>query len=670
MLRHLIIIQLKPWLLFIFLILFFGLSISNAKTNTNDGDDPISKKTYALIVGISNYADPDIPKLKFAHIDAINFKEYLIATGVDSSHTTMLLNEEATRANIIMAFHKLSSETAQKGDRIYFYFSGHGDVESSLVLNPGYLLPNDSPSKLYALGALDVGYIENLVINASSRGVQCVLIVDACHAGKLAGGQEGSKRIQNVLGAEWEDEIKILSCQPGEFSREGIEWGNGRGVFSYIFINGLAGDADNDKDEFITLNELSIYLNQKVPEAAKPIPQYPVVRGNLQTVLSKVNRNYLTSLSKNKEVVLSKVNLKGSDAALLKDLDDTTISNYRNFNSYLDNGVTINNNSLPSAYYYYKQIPDSPSTKVVKELMKHNLGAELMNSMNSKLNKLVDNTKIIYDKNEFEVLALQGVAIREVLGDSLLRSLGFLANAIFQESLVGLLNRTNYPVKELAIKKLDTCIALNPFGSHFYYMRGEFYLLTRQYDLAIQDERKALNYSPTFLMPYLIQAAAYSELGKTDTAISILKKILELDTTFTYTALNGISLQFLRDKKYVKSIKYFQKARRYNNNLQDRAQRIDNDLFMAYSCYQLGMIKKAIYFYNRVSKADKTNCTYPLLISYCHSILHNKHRSLKYFERALKCGRIDQKQLDNEPDLDYIRDTDEYKELLLLYSKK
>jgi len=652
-----------------FLFFLVLISAQNAFALYTNFSDSTEGRTFAVIVGISSYQSQDIPRLRFAHNDAIHYKEYLISNGVDSGDITMLLNEQATRYNIMIALYGLCIEKAKKGDKIYFYFSGHGDVESAMEFSTGYLLPHDSPAKVYAIGAIDVRQIQDYISNASSRGIQCILMVDACHSGNLAGGTEGSINIQKVLGTNWKDEIKILSCQPGEFSLEGTQWGNGRGVFSYFFINGIAGEADRNSDEHVTLNELSLYLNQKVPEAVPENPQYPVIRGNMQTRISKVNREFLAKHGGMEVKNLTKIDLKGRDDILLQHLDDTVKLNYRLFNAYLDSGLTVNNNSLPSAYYYYKKMPETASTKFVTQLMKHNLGAELMNAMNSKLTKLVDNKKIIYNLDEFQKLALEGSVIRDVLGDSLLNSLGFLPNAIFQESLTGLLTRED-DAKKAGIKKLDTCIAINPYGSHFYYMRGQFHLLTRNYNRAIDDEVKALEHSPTFLMPYLVLAASYSEMGNTDTAITILNKVMDMDSTFTFIALNGISLQHLKNKKYIKALKYFNKSRKLNNNLTDTIQRIDNNLFMAYSCYQLGMIRKAVYFYNEVNRTDKMNCTYPLLLASCHSLLRNKHLSLKYFELALKCGNIDFAELNKIRDLDYIRSTKNYKKLVETYSVK
>ena len=45
-----------------------------------------------------------------------------------------------------------------------------------------------------------------------------------------------------------------------------MEGYNGHGVFTYVLLDGLAGNADSDGDGFVTLTELSSYVENQVPE--------------------------------------------------------------------------------------------------------------------------------------------------------------------------------------------------------------------------------------------------------------------------------------------------------------------------------------------------------------------------------------------------------------------
>ena len=149
-------------------------------------------KTYALIVGISKYKNPAIPQLQYADRDAVAFRNYLISTGVDSNNISLLINEKASYAETIMALDDICTQKAKAGDKVFFYFSGHGDVESHVVTNVGYLLTYDAPKTVYAISAVNIRTLQDYISTLSANGIEAIVITDACHSGNLAGGSEGT----------------------------------------------------------------------------------------------------------------------------------------------------------------------------------------------------------------------------------------------------------------------------------------------------------------------------------------------------------------------------------------------------------------------------------------------------------------------------------------------
>lgn len=83
---------------------------------------------YALIVGIDQYAAAK--PLNGCVNDAVAIKEFLEARvgGNNGISTRLLLNEEATRANIVKGFEEHLTQ-AREGDTALFYFAGHGSKE-------------------------------------------------------------------------------------------------------------------------------------------------------------------------------------------------------------------------------------------------------------------------------------------------------------------------------------------------------------------------------------------------------------------------------------------------------------------------------------------------------------------------------------------------------------
>lgn len=251
---------------------------------------------YALVIGISTYQDSLIKSLDFAHRDAELFASYLQSESggsVPRENIKLLTNEQATIANIYNGKQWLE-EQVQKDDLVFFYFSGHGDVESSLY-KLGFLLAHDTPHKNYLNNAVRIEDF-NIMANTLSvtKEAQVILITDACHSGKLAGSDNrGTQLVGEQLQNAIKREVRMASCEPDQLAQEGEDWGGGRGAFSYHLINGLMGlaDTEGNDDGIVTKMELESYVGQKVMMDVmefKGEEQTPVVQGKPFTKLALV----------------------------------------------------------------------------------------------------------------------------------------------------------------------------------------------------------------------------------------------------------------------------------------------------------------------------------------------------------------------------------------------
>lgn len=282
---------------YLLMVSSLGSQVSSLAPSLAEGD------TYALIIGISSYQDSAIRDLKYAHKDAEAFAEYLNSPAggnVPKDNISFLSDDQATISNIYVAKRNLEQQ-AKKGDLIYFYFSGHGAVESGLY-NLGFFLAHDTPHKNYLTNAVRIEDI-NMMANTLSvtKDVQVILITDACHSGRLTTGDNRSNMlIGEQLIKSQKNEIRMASCEPDQLSQEGDAWGGGRGVFSYYLINGMKGLADtNDKDGVVSLGELRMYLEKKVPKDVmqlKASDQVPVISGKSLKMVALVDEDALNSI--------------------------------------------------------------------------------------------------------------------------------------------------------------------------------------------------------------------------------------------------------------------------------------------------------------------------------------------------------------------------------------
>lgn len=288
----------------------FSQSNSGAPvTNPSAG----SVNTYAVIVGIANYENENI-NLNYANRDAQVFATYLQSKAggsVPEENIRLLIDTNATTAAIYNSLNWLRErcelekmQNDGKTTQVYFYFSGHGDVETDTKANLGFLISFNTPPNNYINNAVRIEDLNNYAHTLSvDLGANVVIITDACHSGKLAGSDnKGSFLVGKELSTAREREIRIASCNPDELSNEDERWGGGRGVFSWYLINGLKGLADNNHDNIVTLSEIKRYVDSCI--TADPIlkqtkrKQTPVLQGNQQYQLAAVDRQeFLTVTS-------------------------------------------------------------------------------------------------------------------------------------------------------------------------------------------------------------------------------------------------------------------------------------------------------------------------------------------------------------------------------------
>ena len=176
----------KYLFLFFYSVLFFCPVIAQLTLSNS------SSKTYAVVVGISSYQDATIDQLQYADADAIAFANFLKSkTGgsIPPENIRLLTDSNATQAAVILAVNWLA-KVCKKDDVVFFYFSGHGDVENVTMFNNAYLICYNTLKDVFEGMSLSVEKLNDIAKTLSARTLaNVVLITDACHAGKIADDQ-------------------------------------------------------------------------------------------------------------------------------------------------------------------------------------------------------------------------------------------------------------------------------------------------------------------------------------------------------------------------------------------------------------------------------------------------------------------------------------------------
>lgn len=243
-------------------------------------------KRYAVVVGISDYKDKNIPALKYADADAQSFYHFIqspVGGGFRKENILLLKNEQATLKNVKIAMTNFL-EKVKDIDLVALFIVCHGGPDRSGNL---YLLMHDSD--LGNLSATAYG-MEN--VNADMR--QCIaakkliFFADVCHVNGFSvdgSGAKGSSNSINVslssLKTDKEGWGVVTASQVGEVSAESSLWGDGHGAFTHYLLEGLKRNADiaGNNNGIVTLPEVFDYLGEKVKRATANV-QHPEISGN------------------------------------------------------------------------------------------------------------------------------------------------------------------------------------------------------------------------------------------------------------------------------------------------------------------------------------------------------------------------------------------------------
>lgn len=217
-------------------------------------------QTHLLAVGISSYRDPLIPGRKFAAQDAELVAAYFKTVGgLPAANVRVLQDRKALRPDIEEAILDWLPPRVTPESVVIVYFSGQ-----ALVAGNGetYLVPYEGSSastfRLYPVKDLQAAL-------GKLKAQQVVLIFDG---GMVRLSKEG---VLKPKAPQWDagggSALRLIGTTGFQSGLEPDQLKHG--LFTYFLLRGLKGEADANQDGEVTLGELTAFLRQAVPAAAK-----------------------------------------------------------------------------------------------------------------------------------------------------------------------------------------------------------------------------------------------------------------------------------------------------------------------------------------------------------------------------------------------------------------
>jgi hypothetical protein len=230
---------------------------------------------WAVVIGISQYqhVDRGIVPLRYADADAKAFYDFLKSPnsgGFPTANMKLLMNEDATKANIERAINVFLAKAIEK-DIVIIYFSGHGSPDPNNQKNLFFLTYDAEPDSMASSAYL----MDNLrtALEKFVKAKRVLIFADACHSaaisdpfGTRSTSEEKDLMVKYILNlAQSESSTLVFSAsEVNEKSHESEKWGGGHGVFTWAILKGATGEADMDKNGVITIGELIDYTENLV----------------------------------------------------------------------------------------------------------------------------------------------------------------------------------------------------------------------------------------------------------------------------------------------------------------------------------------------------------------------------------------------------------------------
>jgi len=242
----------------------------------------IKPKLYLLAIGVSDYKDDNLD-LNFATKDANDFANTMKKHGKKLYREVVVKKlPNADSDSVLDGLDWLRDEVTSK-DIAMLFMAGHGVNDAD---GDYYFLSSDANTNRLRRSAVSYFDIKKTLTSLPGK---TIAFMDTCHSGNVMGGRRGVADINAVVNdlSSAENGVIVFTSSSGkQYSLENSKWGNG--AFTKALVEGLSGKADYTKDGTITINQLDLYLSERVkkltgnkqtPTTTKPqtISDFPIL---------------------------------------------------------------------------------------------------------------------------------------------------------------------------------------------------------------------------------------------------------------------------------------------------------------------------------------------------------------------------------------------------------
>lgn len=621
------------------LLIIFAAKFIAAGNSVRCGNS--SERIFAVVVGVSNYRDAEMPDLKYARRDAEAFTAFLQSKSggeIPKENIRLLTDAHATNAGINAAFDWLI-ENSFRADRLIFYFAGYGQTNLNHRQEPRYFFPSDAPVTPLNAGAFETEQIAGLVDLITYTKQSDFLIFANLYPLPLFDVKTDLDSLKGKSEKPFFKNSFVYKTEKKQLNRPDEKFKKVELTNNHLLLDGLLGYADRNEDEEITFRELRRFLNKSKSNVSRQPGLLFCASLQQKTVVAKVD---LKTFEKLKEQTgdlfpsIIEMETGAKEERILKKVSGDVKLLYRDFVI----AVKLGNLLFPkgkSADDFYKKLIQKEELKKLYGGMRRKLAVALQDEVQQALNAYLklDNRELDRRDKDLETYlkytSYLGRSI-ELFGERSFMSAVMTAKYEYFNGLVLRMEsvRNNRPdLLDLAIKSQLKALEIVPEAAFVYNELGVICSLKEERESAVEYFRKAAENSPSWGIPY-----------------------------------SNMSIVMAKSEDYENAIKNGIKAFQCS----PKNVYVSNTLAGIY--LRAGDLRSSERMYGIVLKKEPKNAHAHYGLACIYALSGKTESALLSLEKALKFGFDDFEHLVGDPDLDSLKSREDFSVLLKRYSDK
>lgn len=250
------------------------------KTLTKEVSSKPTREKWAIIVGVGDFADEKIPKLKYSKKDAEDVSKFLVEhAGFKPDHIRTLVDGAATKEQLLNSIAGDWLPSVSKPDDVVFLFvSSHGTPAYQDIGAMNSVVTYDTKmDKLFSTSIPMPSIVRLLSSKLNKR--HTFVVLDTCYAGGLGAPTSNAHELTNVepdllLSSNYQ--LLVSSSDGHERSWESKRYPNS--VFTRQMIDTLEANREYEKFESV-FDSIQKRVSEEVAADHKGITQTPNFTG-------------------------------------------------------------------------------------------------------------------------------------------------------------------------------------------------------------------------------------------------------------------------------------------------------------------------------------------------------------------------------------------------------